>query len=489
MNYASLGKNAILYSIGTMAIRTASFLLIPIYTYSLTVADYGLLSVLLQTAQIMVIVIGIGSRTALVRFASEYENRGEIGTLLGTSIFINLIGAAAVTGVSVFFLLPFFKGLLHTESVLRYVLLTCAAGIFNCLAFHLMTYYRAGHKGLQVTLASVGGAVALIAVTAVLVRYMRWGIQGALLAQALIYGLLAGSFLLIICRRIRLSVSLTLTWSLVRFGLPLILVMSGGLLTQTSALYFLSYVKGLEAAGIYSLGFKMAAIAEMVLILPFEMAYEPFVYGHIGHPALWKTISSLLTYLMTAFAFIACAIVFAARDTLPLIAPAAFGPAYLIIFLILPALAFRGVYYIGESLLFVEKRTDIACTVVMICALLSVLLNYLFIWRWGMYGAAAVYVISTVCTGAFVLKLGLRRAPVPLEHNRLWAAAMLGAGFLLTVYSLRTTSNAMYYSIVPLVVFAATLGLYASRFIHQNERHMIRQFLRRAQRSAEVERA
>jgi O-antigen/teichoic acid export membrane protein len=485
MNYAELGKNAILYSLGTMAIRTASFLLIPIYTYSLSVSDYGLLSVLLQTVQIMVIVVSIGSRTALVRFASEYEKKDQIGTLLGTSIFINFIGAVAVTAISVLLLLPFFAGVLHTHNVIRYVLLTCAAATFNCLAFHLMAYYRAGQKGMKVTAASVGGALALIAVTALFIRYMRWGVQGALLAQALVYGLMAGVFLLIISRRMHLAVSLRLTWSLMRFGLPLILVMGGGLVTQTSALYFLSYFTGLEQAGIYSLGLKMAAIAEMVLILPFEMAYEPFVYGHIGHPALWKTVSRLLTYLITAFAFVACAIVFAARDMLPLIAPAAFGPAYFVIFLVLPGLAFRGVYYIGESLLFVEKRTDIAGTVVTTFTALGIMLNYLLISRWGMYGAAAVSVLTTAGTGATVLKIGLKKAPVPLEHRRLFAAALLGTAFLLTVYCMRGASGAVYYSVVPLVVCLGTLALFAG-FINDDERRALQHFFRRAQRSTEA---
>ena len=66
MNLRTLGKNACFYSAGTIGARTASFLLIPVYTHTLSTGDYGLLSVLLQTAQIMVIVIGIGSRTAFV---------------------------------------------------------------------------------------------------------------------------------------------------------------------------------------------------------------------------------------------------------------------------------------------------------------------------------------------------------------------------------------------------------------------------------------
>jgi lipopolysaccharide/colanic/teichoic acid biosynthesis glycosyltransferase/O-antigen/teichoic acid export membrane protein len=487
INYASFGKNALLYSFGTMAIRFASFLLIPIYTYSLSVADYGLLSVLLQTTQIMVIVISIGSRTALVRFAREYEKKNEIGTLIGTSVFINFLGAAAVTGVSALLLLPLFNGILHADNALRYVLLTCAAATTNCLAFHLIGYYRADQKGLKVTAANLGAAVSLIGVTAFFVLYLKWGIEGALVSQTIIYGLLSIALLMAIRAQTRLSISFGLTWDLIRFGLPLILVMGGGLITQTSALYFLSYFKGLDQAGIYSLGFKIAAIAEMVLILPFEMAYEPFVYRHIGYPDLWNAISRALTYLIVAFVFIACGIVFVARDLLPLIAPPAFSPAYLVMFLVLPGFAFRGVYYIGESLLFLEKRTDIAGTVVMSFTAMSVLLNYAFIWMWGMSGAAAVFVLTTVLTGSTVLKIGLKIAPVPVERKRLFVCALLLFSFLLTVYLVRGTSTIIYYSVVPLVVAIGAFILYGTRFIRDDEKRVIQQVLGRAQRIMGVE--
>src|SRR5207237_452797 len=167
-----------------------------------------------------------------------------------------------------------------------------------------------------------------------------------------------------------------------------------------------SYFRGLEEVGIYSLGAKMAQISEMVLILPFVMAYEPFVYSRIGDSRLWSAISRLLTYLMIAFVFVACGIVFAARGLLSLIAPPAYSPAYLVIFLILPAIAFRGVYYIGESLLFIEKKTHLVGGVVTTFTVAGVALNYVLIWRWGMYGAIAAFALTTVCIGAAVLKMG-----------------------------------------------------------------------------------
>jgi O-antigen/teichoic acid export membrane protein len=487
MNYATLGKNALLYSIGTIAIRSASFLLIPIYTYSLSVADYGLLAVLLQTAQILIIFVSLGSRTALVRFAKESDQKGELGLLIGTSVFINLLGAALATAICGALLLPLFRDILHTEHVLRYVVLTCSAAATNCLAFHLMAYYRAEQKGVKVTMANLCAAGVLVLATGVFVRLMHLGIDGALIAQTVSYGLLSIFFLIDIASKVRLGVSLHLTLSLIRFGLPLIFVMGGVLVTQTSALYFLSHFSGLAQVGVYSLGLKLAAIVEMILILPFEMAYEPFVYGQIGNPGLWRTISRLLTYLMLAFTFLACGIVFIARDVLPLIAPPAFSAAYLITFLIVPSLAFKGVYYIGESLLFVEKRTDIAGTVVSFFSVLSIGLNYLFIRQWGMFGAAAVFMFTMIGIGTVVMKIGLNLAPVRIEKDRLCAAAALLFGLLAVVYAVRDEGAVIYYSAVPVAMCIGAVALFVSGFVRDDEKRILLQLIGRPRELGSVQ--
>jgi len=477
--FKEFGKNAVLYAIGTIALRAASFVLIPIYTHSLAMNDYGVLAVLLQTAQLMMIVMSLGSRTALVRFAKEYESNNQLGVLLGTSIVINLAGAAIVTVTATLFLSPLFGRVLHSGNASTYLLLTCAAAAFNCLFDHLVTYYRAGHEGLKVTLANLSGAIALILLSMMFLRVLHLGVYGALLAQAIIYGLLSAVLFVRLSSKITIGISLALARDLTRFGLPLIFVMAGGLITQASGLYFVGYFKGLEEVGIYSLGTKIAQIAEMILILPFVMAYEPFVYSHIGDSRLRATISRLLTYLMIAFAFVACGIAFVARDLLPLIAPPAYSAAYFVAFLSLPALAFRGVYYIGESLLFLEKKTQVVGTLVTVLTLAGVALNYALVWFWGMYGAVAAFGLITVIAGAAVLKLGLGTSRIGIEKKRLCAAAMLLFGFLLTVYAFHDASTYVYYSMVPAIVCVGALLLYASSFIKEDERRAIEAFFGR----------
>src|SRR2546426_3923090 len=174
--FSRLGKNALFYFVGTVALRTASFVLIPIYTYSLEMGDYGRLALLLQTAQILIFVISLGSRTALVRFAKEYDDKNQIGLLLGTSILINVAAAVVVTVTTTVLLSPLFAHVLHTDRAPAYMFLTCAAAAFNCLSDHLVTYYRASEQGLKVTLAYLSSAVSLILLTMMFLRILHLGV-------------------------------------------------------------------------------------------------------------------------------------------------------------------------------------------------------------------------------------------------------------------------------------------------------------------------
>ena len=91
MQLKIFGKNAIVYSIGNVGLRAASFILIPLYTHSLSMNDYGLLMTLLLTIQLMLTTMNCGMRPGLIRFTKEYEERNRISALVGTSCFINLL--------------------------------------------------------------------------------------------------------------------------------------------------------------------------------------------------------------------------------------------------------------------------------------------------------------------------------------------------------------------------------------------------------------
>ena len=80
--------------------------------------------------------------------------------------------------------------------------------------------------------------------------------------------------------------------------------MSGIFLIGVMSTYMLSYFSGLEAVAIYTLGSRFAYICVVVLILPFQLAYQPFIFSYLDKPDIKKTISRIFTYLLLAITYL-----------------------------------------------------------------------------------------------------------------------------------------------------------------------------------------
>jgi O-antigen/teichoic acid export membrane protein len=474
MDLKLFGKNAVIYAIGNLALRTASFLMIPIYTHFLSVNDYGLLATLLLVTQIMVIFMDVGTRKGFMRFAPEYEDKNQIGHVIGSSIGITLMSGLVVTGICLLFLQPLFRGVLHTNQVLGYIILTCCSALVQSLYLYITSYYRAKEEGIKFMIASFSALALLVVTSLVFFLILHQGVQGALMAQIITYGSLWLVVSLNVFSKTNIGFSRELIEKLFRYGFPLVFAMAGNVATEISGMFFLSYFANLEEVAIYSLGYKIAQIASMALILPFQLAYEPFVYAYIDKPEIRATIAKLLTYLMFAFTFVAFGIAFISRDLLQVIAPPEYFAAYLIIFLILPEVAFKGVYYIGESLLSAKNKTQIIGIIVIIFTALSFLLNYLFIPHWGRYGVIFVTNLTTISVAMLLMALGMRVFPIPLEMRRLGVVGVLSILLLSTTFFLSKTSPYIYYILLPIMACASIALLYFGGFCNDDEKTVIR---------------
>ena len=162
---SAFGKNALAYGIGNIGSRAASFLLIPIYTRSLSLADYGLLATLLAVTQILVILIDAGLRT--------------------------------------------------------------------------ITYYRTDSEATRFIMGPITAAVLLLTFSSIFLIIFHEGVKAALMAQVVAYGGLWLFLAVAVLRQTGVGLSAEIASVLVRYGSPLILVMSGRLITDTVALFLL----------------------------------------------------------------------------------------------------------------------------------------------------------------------------------------------------------------------------------------------------------
>jgi O-antigen/teichoic acid export membrane protein len=474
LNIKLVSQKLIIYGCGNVLLRAAQLMLIPLYTHTLSINDYGLLATILITIQIFTIVIDLGTRTGLIRFAAEYERENQIGCLLGSTFLINIASGFIVTSLSLLFLLPFFQNIFHGDQIGRYVFLACGAALMQCLYINLLTYYRARNEGMKYLIASSSAFILLVAFNLFFLLFLHRGIEGALIAHILAYGGLWLVLLIMVVSKTGLRVSSQLQLKLFRFGFPLVFAMSGDYVTDVSIMYFLSYYTDLEQVAIYSLGGKIAQITTIALIIPFQLAYEPFVYANVNAPWIRGAISKLLTYLILCFAFVAFGTAFFSRDLLRIIAPPNYSSAYLILLLILPGIAFRGVYYIGESLLNVKNKTFITGATVTIATILSIGSSCVLIPIWGIYGAITVFNMTVLSTALALMIFGMKTFPIQIEGRRLGMAGVLSICFLLSVFFLREIDGFIYHSLLPIIALVGLAFLYFGNFFDDEEKSLIR---------------
>lgn len=474
MSLKLFGKNAVVYAIGNVGLRAASFMLIPLYTHSLSMKNYGLLMTLLLTIQFMLIVMNCGMRAGLVRFTKEYEKNNRVSVLLGTSCFINILGGLVITGVSLTFLIPFFRGVLHSENVYLYVCLSCCISLLQSLSIHIMAYYRAQNKSIKFMIAGIIAAGILFVASYIFLYTLRMGIIGALLAKIATYAIILLLVSFDVFSRTGIRISFTLVPTLMRFGLPLIFSMSGEFVIVGASIYLLSLLSGLEAVAIYSLGHKLAAVLAIILILPFQQSFGPFVFTNLDSAQIKKQMSQLLTYLVLAISGVSFCILFGSRLLLPLIAPPEYSSAYMVILLLLPGMAFIGMYYFAETLLKTVRKTHIIGLTMTVCAIFSVMLNYVLIQFLSWYGAIIATNVSFILAGSILLIVGVNKFPIPIEWRRLGVAIGLFLAVIMVNLTLLTVDNSNYYWISIAAICAMGCILHFGSFYDEREKLLFR---------------
>ena len=412
-----------------------------------------------------------------MRFLSEYKEKNKVGELLGSALAINIITGFIVTILVVVIFAPLFEIVIKSEELILLLIFTCLAASFQSFCLNMMSYYRANNEGGKFTVLSLTAAVVLILGNVLFLMILEMGIMGAMLAQIFPYGLVWMFISVSIFSKNKFRISHETILKLTRYGFPLIFARTGDLVIKSAAIYLLGFFTSLEMVGIYSLASKIAAITSMVLILPFQLAYEPYIFSNLNNPDIKKTISKLVTYLMLTFVFVAFGIVFVFRDLITLITPPEYYSAYDITFFLLPAIAFIGLHYIAQSLLHVKNKTNITGTVIAVLSLISVLLNYLLIQVWGITGLIIVFNFTWVLIAFVLLHYGFKEFPVRLDYPRLSIITVLFVLLLTPVYLLYPFSSLLFYTVIPIFAGIVIFVLYKSTFLENEEKRIITRFI------------
>lgn len=473
MKFKSFGKNTAIYSMGTVALRFTMFLLIPMYTRYLTKEEFGLLQTLLFSIQIIITVVDVGMRSALMRFFNKYHETNKINLLIGSSLLLNILAGGILLFISSFISDSLIANFFHTQKIPNLVLLTFTVGIFQTLSLNVLSYYRAKEKGISYVTISVVTSLLLILTTYAFLAFYNLGLIGVLWAQIIVFSIMWLVVLIQIILRHGISIEKKLVYDLLKFGFPLIFVMSGDLIINTFGNYLLGHFHDLEKVAVYSLGYKIASISIMLVIGPFQMAYEPYIFKNIKNRNLKNIIAKVTTYVTLLFIISSLIILFISKQLISIVGTKEYADSYSLIFLILPGIGFLSLNYVGQSLLHIENKTHITGVIVTAVTLISVFILYFAVKIFGIYGLIISINLYLIFTSISVFYFGYKTIPVKLEYLRILILLSIAAVFFVLIYELSFLNNYVYYTAIPVCFILTAIFLLKSNFFYSNEKKEI----------------
>ena len=386
-----------IYAIGNIGSKLITFLMIPLYTFFVEKpSDYGYFDLCLEFCLLLVPIVTLQLRDGAFRFlldTKDTTHRTRIVSFVYRSIIYNaLITVAIALILSLFFSIRYIEyvvALLITISFYE-VLAQITRGLGNNKAFISV--------GL---IASFGiGLFSLIFVAG-----FNMGIKGIFIANILarlVSIAIVETWMKTFSRFFRLKANVkTVTREILKYSIPLIPVTLCGLLPPLSDRLFLKHYWGLEEAGIYAIAARLASIINILSVIFYQTWQENSIqqYNSPDRDSFFSKIFNMYIYVL---AIVLIGYIFTIKTCFTwLVAPNyqesliylyPIGLSWIII-------AISNYFYLPYQC---AKDTKSVIPSVFILASVNLLLNYLLVPVWGIFGVIATSITAYMIVTAYL---------------------------------------------------------------------------------------
>ena len=394
-----LAKNTGLLALGQFGTKLLSFVLVPLYTYVLTTAEYGTYDFMTSTISLLIPLMTLNICDAALRFPLDKgTDRKQIFAISFCHFLLSIIFGAVFVGVNKIFNIidvinqyPIFFFLLFIATGIN--------GIMNCFA-------RGIDCVKDVAVSGVICSIVIIGLNLLFLLPLHMGLIGFFLAN--IIGSFVQSFYLFISIKgwkylTSIGIDKRLHHDMLRFSEPLMLNNISWWVNGVSNRYVITWLCGVAANGIYAVSYKIPSILVMLQGI-FSQAWTLSAVKDFDKDDKNGFFSKMYASYNVSMVLACSILIMASRIMAKFLYQGEFFEAWKYVpFLLISAIFGALSGYVG-GIFAAVKDTKIFGQTSILGAVVNLALTIVLVWKIGVIGAA----ISALVSNAVIWAIRIR---------------------------------------------------------------------------------
>ena len=390
-----LFKNMGFLFVGSFSSKILVFLLVPLYTAVLSTTEYGSYDLIYTTVQLLAPLLTLNVVDGILRFTvdaglSDQKGVFTIGAkyiLISTAIVL----AAAAVGSWVFhieFVNEFFL-----EFVLMYI-----AYLINQFA---ILFARGLDDTKGTAIGGVIGTICMVAFNLLFLLVFKWGLKGYFYANILSW-IIPVFYLAIRDKFLRFwewtqlgQTGKTLEKRMVSYCFPLVFNTMSWTINNLADRYVVIWMCGLEANGIYSVSYKIPAILnsiQSIFISAWQLSAIKELNSKEGPEFFSKTYQGCHSIMV----LLCSGLIVGTRMIAQLLFANEFYTAWEFVPVLLLYVVFNTLSGTIGGVFTAAMDSKAFANSALVGATTNIVLNFVFVYFWGVMGAAVATVISSI---------------------------------------------------------------------------------------------
>ena len=459
--------NSFFYIFSSLLVKAVGFLLLPLYTLFLDPDEFGIINIVNGFVQVAVFIVAFSLYSAAIRFYSEYkDDRPELKKFYGTIVSFLLVSGIIFIFLGIVFKRELIEIVFNGITFYPYVLLSLIILYFVTLQTMYQNILQARQEGKKLTILNLITFGLTVLLKILFLVILKQGASGFLVSQ-LIVNILYSFYMIIDLKKnglFEFRIHTSMLRKALKYSIPII---PHNLSTNIASLVskiLINKTGKLIMVGLYGIAVQFGMLID-VIQYSVNRAFQPWFFNMMSKKDSNSNseILFLTKSLLSFYTIIYVGIGLFSQELVILMTPDQFTDSWLVIPILAVGFSVKSIYYFYVNIVMYHRSTAKKLFIATILGSVSdILLAYLLIPSYGMFGAACAFLIAkviVVATTVFISKayndIGYR--VVDMLKIIIPSFFFMGAGLYLS-YTKYTKIISLENVLIKMIVFTLYVG-------------------------------